>query len=38
MIDMFTKYMVIIPIASKNEANVASGMIEALNKMKGKPN
>ena len=25
VIDMFTKYMVIIPIGSKNEANVASG-------------
>ena len=36
-IDVFTKYMVIIPIMSKNEGDVASGMIEALNKMKGKP-
>ena len=37
MIDVFTKYMVIIPIPSKNEGDVASGMIEALKKMKGKP-
>ena len=37
MIDVFTKYMVIVPIKSKNEGDVASGMIEALNKMKGKP-
>lgn len=37
MIDVFAKYMVIIPIMSKNEGDVVSGMIEALNKMKGKP-
>ena len=37
MIDVFTKYMVIVPIKSKNEGDVASGMIEALNKMKGRP-
>ena len=37
MIDVFTKYMVIIPIMSKHEADVASGMKEALNKMKWKP-
>ena len=37
MIDIFTKYMVVIPIKSKNEGDVASGMIEGLNKMKGKP-
>ena len=32
MIDVFTEYMVIVPIKSKNEGDVASGMIEALNK------
>ena len=37
VIDVFTKYMVIVPIQSKGEGDVASGMIEALNKMKGKP-
>ena len=37
MIDVCTKYMVIIPIMSKNEANVASGFMEALNKIKGNP-
>ena len=36
-IDIFTKYMVVVPIKSKNEGDVASRMIEGLNKMKGKP-
>ena len=37
MIDIFTKYMVVVPIKSKGEGDIAAGMIEALNKMKGKP-
>ena len=37
VIDVFTKYMVIAPIKSKGEGDVASGMLEALNKMEGKP-
>lgn len=37
MIDVFTKYMVIIPFKRKGEGDAASGMIEALNKSKGKP-
>lgn len=37
LLDVCTKYMVIIPIMSKNEANVASGFMEALNKIKGNP-
>ena len=36
MIDVFTKYMVIIPIMRKWK-DVASGMVEALNKINGKP-
>ena len=30
--------MVVIPLMSKQEADVASGILEALNKMKGTPN
>ena len=37
MIDIFTKYMVVVPIKSKGEGDISAGMIEALNKMKGKP-
>ena len=37
MIDIFTKYMVVVPIASKGEGDIASGMMEALKKMNGKP-
>lgn len=37
MIDVFTKYMVVIPIKSKGEGDIASGMIEAFNKMTGTP-
>ena len=36
-IDIFTKYMVVIPIKSKSEGDIAAGMIEGLNKMNGKP-
>ena len=32
MIDIFTKYMVVVPIASKGEGDIASGMMEALKK------
>ena len=34
MIDIFTKYMVVVPIKSKGEGDISAGMIEALNKMK----
>ena len=37
MIDIFTKYMVEVPISSKGEGDIASGMMEALKKMNGKP-
>ena len=39
MIDVFTKYMVVVPIMSKSEktGDVASGLIECLNKMGKKP-
>ena len=37
MIDVFTKYMVVVPISSKGEGDIASGMMEALKKMNGKP-
>ncbi|MCR9134318.1 MAG: transposase family protein, partial [bacterium] len=33
MIDVFSKYMVVIPIKSKNEGDVASALIEGFNKM-----
>ena len=37
MVDIFTKYMVVVPIASKGEGDIASGMMEALREMNGKP-
>ena len=37
MIDIFTKYVVVVPIASKGEGDIASGMMEALKKLNGKP-
>ena len=37
MIDVFSRFMVVVPIKSKDEGNIAAGMIEALNKMGGKP-
>jgi len=37
MIDAFSKYMVVIPIMSKKEGDVAAGILEALVKMKGTP-
>ena len=33
LIDIFTKYMVVVPIKSKYEGDVAAGLIEGLNKM-----
>ena len=33
MVDIFSKYMVVIPIKSKSEGDVASGLIEGMNKM-----
>ena len=36
-IDVFSKFMVIVPIKSKNEGDVASALIEGFNKMGGKP-
>ena len=32
-IDIFTKYMVVVPISSKKEGDVASGLLECLHKM-----
>ena len=37
MIDVFTKYMVVVPIKSRHEDEVAVGLIEGLKKMNGKP-
>ncbi len=37
LIDIFTKYMVVVPIKSKSEGDVAAGLIEGLNKMGEKP-
>lgn len=37
MIDHFSKYMVVVPIKTKTEGDVASGILEAFNKMKHKP-
>ena len=37
LIDIFTKYMIVVPIKSKSEGDVAAGLIEGLNKMGEKP-
>ena len=37
MIDIFSKYMTVIPIKSKSEGDVASALIEAFKKMGGFP-
>ena len=37
MIDVFDKFMYVVPIKSKQDGDVASGMIECLNKMGKKP-
>ena len=37
MIDVFSRFMVVVPIKNKDEGNVASSMIEGFNKMGGKP-
>ena len=37
MIDVFTKYMAVVPIKSRHEDEVAVGLIEGLKKMNGKP-
>ena len=37
MIDVFSRLMHVVPIKGKDEANIASGMIEAFHKMGGKP-
>ena len=37
MIDVFDKFMHVVPIRGKKEADLASGMIECLNKMGKKP-
>ena len=36
MIDVFSKFMVVVPIKSTKEGDVASGLIEGFNKMGGK--
>ena len=33
MIDVFSRFMTVVSIKSKDEGNIAAGMIEALNKM-----
>ena len=37
MIDTFSKYMVIVPIKSKSEGDVAAGLLESLQKMGATP-
>ena len=37
MIDIFSKYAVAVPIASKETADVIAGIMEGFNKMGGKP-
>jgi len=37
IIDSFSKYMAVIPIVSKDESNVAAGLLEGLEQMKNKP-
>ena len=37
MIDVFDKFMHVVPIRGKKEEDLASGMIECLNKMGKKP-
>ena len=37
MIDIFTKYACVVPIASKSEGDVAAGVLECLEKMGRKP-
>ena len=37
MTDVFSKFLVVAPIKSTKEGDVASGVIECLNKMGGKP-
>ena len=37
MIDIFTKYIAVVPIMSKSEGDVAAGLIECLHKMGKKP-
>ena len=34
LIDIFTKHMVVVPVTSKSEGDVAAGLIEGLNKMR----
>ena len=36
-IDIFTKYAVVVPIKSKNEDDIAAGIIECMHKMSKKP-
>ena len=37
MIDIFTKFMVVVPLKSKTEGDVAAGLMESILKMGGKP-
>jgi hypothetical protein len=37
IIDIFTKYLVVIPLNTKDEGDVASGLMEGFNKMGGTP-
>ena len=37
MIDVFSRFMHVVPIKGKDEANIALGMIEAFHEMGGKP-
>jgi hypothetical protein len=37
MIDVFSKYLTVIPLLSKDEGNLASGIMEGIEQMKAKP-
>ena len=37
MVDIFTKYITVVPLLSKKEADVLAGIIEAIHNMGGKP-
>ena len=36
-IDIFTKFVVVVPLASKKERDLASGIMECMNEMGKKP-
>ena len=37
LIDVFSRFMQVVPLAGKDEANLLAGLMEGINKMHGKP-